>query len=304
MSISVVMTTFNGEKYIYEQIDSLYQQDIPIDEMLIFDDGSKDRTLEIINEYISKRRINNWKVIKNPVQLGWKRNFINAIDSASGDYVFPCDQDDIWYPDKISLMTAIMDQNDEIEVLASNFDIRNEDPKHQFVKRMDMDDSIDKVELVYHNIYNERPGCVYCIRKTFFNEIKHLWHEELGHDDFLWKISLLDGGLYIFNHPTIEYRRHLSNATKKNHSLTNRRADNEVSLEFFSYIKKDGRFRSSSQQEFIEKEILFCQFRRELLNDPKMWRLFRVGLYRNMYKTRNNFLGDFAFVLMPFLFSK
>lgn len=98
MMISVCLASYNGEKYIEEQIDSILSQLGENDELVISDDGSKDRTLEIIRGYNDPRiRL----LIHN--KGCYTKNFENAISHAKGDYIFLSDQDDIWLPDKVQV---------------------------------------------------------------------------------------------------------------------------------------------------------------------------------------------------------
>ena len=99
--VSVVVTTYNGRKYIFEQLDSIRDQSRPADEVLILDDKSSDGTFEAVQEYIRKNHLWEWKIIANQTNIGWKRNFKKGFDLCGGDYVFPCDQDDVWHLDKI-----------------------------------------------------------------------------------------------------------------------------------------------------------------------------------------------------------
>ena len=96
--VSVAMATYNGEKYIKEQIDSILNNLEKSDELIISDDGSKDGTIKIIQEYQKKdSRIKLYDGPKN----GVKQNFANAIKNCSGEYIFLADQDDIWNDKKV-----------------------------------------------------------------------------------------------------------------------------------------------------------------------------------------------------------
>ena len=101
MKISIVLSTYNGSQYIEEQLDSLRNQTYTADEVLISDDCSQDNTVQIIETYIKKYELLNWKLEVNEKNCGWRKNFMNLITSAMGDIVFTCDQDDIWSADKI-----------------------------------------------------------------------------------------------------------------------------------------------------------------------------------------------------------
>ena len=98
--VSIVVCTYNGEKYLRDQIDSLLVQTYPIYEIIIQDDGSTDGTWAIIEEYVEKHP-KLIRGIRNEHNLGWNQNFYAAIMNATGDYIACCDQDDYWMPDKI-----------------------------------------------------------------------------------------------------------------------------------------------------------------------------------------------------------
>ena len=116
---SVCMATYNGERFIKEQIDSILCQLSPDDELIISDDGSTDRTLELIASYNGKRiKVLHHK--KNPklakVKCSYNfyyatENFENALKEAKGDYIFLSDQDDVWLPGKKEKMIAALEQN-------------------------------------------------------------------------------------------------------------------------------------------------------------------------------------------------
>ena len=94
--ISVAMASYNGEKYIKRQISSILVNLGQEDELVISDDGSTDRTLEIVNLFCDDRI----RVVGGP-QKGLVKNFENAIKECKGEYIFLCDQDDYWYDGKV-----------------------------------------------------------------------------------------------------------------------------------------------------------------------------------------------------------
>jgi len=97
--VSVCIATYNGEKYIKEQLDSILCQLSEDDEVIISDDGSTDATLEIINS-IRDDRI---KLFINEENFGYTRNFEKALNLVKGDIIFLSDQDDIWCPNKVKI---------------------------------------------------------------------------------------------------------------------------------------------------------------------------------------------------------
>lgn len=103
--ISVAMATYNGAKYLREQLDSLYTQTRIPDEVVVSDDNSSDGTIEILEEY--KQRYGLIYSV-NTKPLGVNKNFEKALHSCGGDYIMICDQDDIWLQSKIKISLKYM----------------------------------------------------------------------------------------------------------------------------------------------------------------------------------------------------
>lgn len=100
--ISVVMATYNGSKFLASQLDSIFEQNLPADEIIIVDDCSQDSTVGLIKEY--QRSHPEIILICNPYNIGSNRTFEKALQASTGDLILISDQDDIWLPDKIHRM--------------------------------------------------------------------------------------------------------------------------------------------------------------------------------------------------------
>lgn len=101
-STSVVLCTFQGERFLAEQLESLRAQTTPPLEVIAQDDGSDDGTVAILERFAA-----SWpalRVVRNEARLGFAANFASAIAKARGEVVFPCDQDDLWLPRKLERM--------------------------------------------------------------------------------------------------------------------------------------------------------------------------------------------------------
>ena len=98
-SVSIVLCTYNGAKYLSEQLESILAQTYPLHEIIIQDDNSTDETVNIIHEYACKYSL--IKFFKNNSAHGVNGNFVSAMQRATGDYIAISDQDDIWETDKI-----------------------------------------------------------------------------------------------------------------------------------------------------------------------------------------------------------
>ena len=100
--VSIALCTFNGEKYLREQLDSLVYQDYSNLEIVAVDDGSSDETWSILKEYSA--RFSFIKIFQNEFNVGYIRNFEKAISICSGEYIALADQDDIWELHKIRML--------------------------------------------------------------------------------------------------------------------------------------------------------------------------------------------------------
>ena len=108
-AISVVMCTYNGERYLREQLDSIFSQTLPPAEVVVQDDGSTDSTPAILEEYA--RRYPNLRVFHNEGPHGINPNFFSAMRRARCELIALSDQDDIWEPDKLRLQAQAMGRN-------------------------------------------------------------------------------------------------------------------------------------------------------------------------------------------------
>lgn len=135
--VSICMATYNGGKYIKEQLLSILDQDFKENpdteiEIIVSDDGSTDNTLDVIRSFQDKR-ITIYHHEKKKKHRHYKalfactENFANAISKASGDYIFLSDQDDIWYPWKIDKTLSVLKEKGG--VVGASFDIGNDNMK-------------------------------------------------------------------------------------------------------------------------------------------------------------------------------
>src|SRR5690606_33629827 len=112
--ISIALCTYNGEKFLAEQLDSIVNQTYKNIEIIAVDDCSTDRTLTILQKYASKDvRV---KVYSNKTNKGYSKNFEYAISLCTGDYIAVSDQDDIWVSDKLELLINKIRINDDLLV--------------------------------------------------------------------------------------------------------------------------------------------------------------------------------------------
>ena len=122
MTVSVCMGIYNGEKYIEEQLDSILRQTRRAEEVILCDDCSTDRTVEIVRLFIEKHGLGeSWRLCCNKENRGYPGNFYYAMSLCAGDVVFLADQDDIWAETKLERMCAVLEAHSEADVLACKF---------------------------------------------------------------------------------------------------------------------------------------------------------------------------------------
>lgn len=107
--ISIAMCTYNGAKYLRKQLDSLVYQSYPNVEISIHDDCSTDDTVTIIQEYA--KQFPQIKLHQNPINLGYQKNFEANFKACAGEFIAPCDQDDIWNLEKLDKLFRIINDN-------------------------------------------------------------------------------------------------------------------------------------------------------------------------------------------------
>jgi len=110
MEISIALCTYNGEKFLGEQLDSILGQSLLPDELVICDDGSVDSTLEILEAFRSRAAF-PVRIHRNGANLGSTKNFEQAISLCSGEVIALCDQDDVWKPHKLERLAATLEEH-------------------------------------------------------------------------------------------------------------------------------------------------------------------------------------------------
>ncbi|MDE5770087.1 MAG: glycosyltransferase [Ruminococcus sp.] len=270
MTISIVLSTYNGEQYIIEQLESLKYQSVQADEVLIFDDGSTDNTVQIIEDFISQNNVVGWKLIKNETNKGWKKNFIDGMDAASGDLIFTCDQDDIWSKSKLEIMRNVMIEHPEITVLGSIFYLyqNNESKIVKYKKTGELTAANYSSKLFFCPC----PGCTLCTRRNFFSKILSYWKDEYAHDAFVWRFAMFSDSAYILHKPLIKWRRH-SESTYTVDEINKRNY-----LDKLSWLDYAMRFLCDSELYVNTLDNNFEKL--NVINKYKKWIAIRIRFYK------------------------
>lgn len=197
------MATYNGERYLRPQLDSILKQLAPNDELIISDDGSTDSTIEIIESYKDKRihilRSNHKNLILN---------FENALNHAKGDLIFLADQDDVWFNGKIE---KCIKQLKNFALVFSNAAMFKGDDIHNF--ELFFKDGKRKTGLL-SNLYKVNfLGATLAFRKSVLERALPFPRGIAMHDIWIGLNAEVIGNTYYIDEPLIYYRRHETNAS-------------------------------------------------------------------------------------------
>lgn len=298
VKVSVVMAVYNGEKYLLEQLDSIRKQTYQPDEVIICDDVSFDSSPQMIQKYIEKYKLQGrWKLHINKRNLGYADNFYQGMQNAEGQFIFLCDQDDIWLTDKIEKMIQVMEQNPGIQVLASEYEpyyFTEDAPRisSSVLRRMTNDDSLEFINLNYKNIFIGSEGCTMCVRRELLEYTKKYWYSGWPHDEYVWKMAQCLEGCYIYHHITLKRRLHSNNVSKrKMHELGKRisflenlLASHKKMLEF-----AEEKELSTDKLNVIQRNITSVQKRIDLLQRRKIWNVPVLALgYFRCYQSKKS----------------
>ncbi|MGL4364090.1 MAG: glycosyltransferase family 2 protein [Bacteroidales bacterium] len=196
------MATYNGEKYIKEQLDSILCQIGEDSEVIISDDGSTDSTLDIVRAYNDERI----KIIHNTGKKGFVWNFENALKNAHGDYIFLSDQDDVWLPNKVELIFPYFTHYNLIHTNAYFF-IENHPQKKYNAWR-------NYKKGVFAAIYKPNAlGCTFAFDKQVLQSALPFPRQTVSHDIWIAALCEMQFSVKHIKTPTVLYRRHTCNTS-------------------------------------------------------------------------------------------
>jgi len=210
---SVALCSYNGGRFIHAQLSSILGQTQLPDEVVICDDNSTDKTIEIIRRTMSDFG-GEFKLVQNGETLGYARNFEKCISLCSGEIIFLSDQDDVWLPEKIAKTNEAMSRSPDTGMIFSDGKVLNDD----------LEDSGYTIygrhgipELEQHQIVSSMlkrdvwiKGCTMAVRselrKYLFPVCAGLW----GHDWWMAFVSAVISRITFLDEPLMLYRRHPS----------------------------------------------------------------------------------------------
>ena len=204
MSISVCIASFNGERYLKEQISSVLPQLREEDEIIVSDDGSTDETFAILESFHDSRI----KMFVNEGRHGFIWNFENALKKAKGDVIFLCDQDDVWKPNKVEIVMEALQNHDIVLHDAEFVDKDGNKTGNRY------SEGLHHRRGFWSNLWKTRwLGCCMAFRRNVLEYALPFPRHIVGHDGWISAVGLAKFDYYYIPDVLMWYRRHGENAS-------------------------------------------------------------------------------------------
>ena len=223
VNISIAMATYNGEKYLIEQLASIANQKYIPFELVVCDDRSSDRTLEILNNF-AKESSFPVRICQNEKNLGYSENFIKCAFLCKGDWIAFCDQDDIWLPEKLMKIQNVINQHRKINLLLIAHSAKMVDEQLCSLGKRSPDYKKNKLyrpnQLFAH--FRVR-GCAmifnnklleYADRETISEYFRGCTSLKPDHDHWVTMLANTLGHTFFISETLSLYRRHIATVTQ------------------------------------------------------------------------------------------
>ncbi|WP_312325227.1 glycosyltransferase family 2 protein [Stenotrophomonas sp.] len=218
--IGVALCTYNGERYLQAQLDSLLAQSRPVHEVVVGDDGSSDATLAILEAFVPRARAAGIEVrlVQHARNLGYVLNFSDAMQRCQADIIFLCDQDDVWHRDRVEQAMQRFEADPTLLLLhgdARLVDGSGDPLGANLLEVLRVHPAEVELERSGHAldailVRNFVTGATCALRRTLLGQslpVAPRW----SHDEWLAVIASLQGGLDLLPQAAIDYRQHGNN---------------------------------------------------------------------------------------------
>ncbi len=214
--ISIALCTYNGAKFLEDQLESFLTQTRQPDELVICDDRSTDETIEIIEDF---RRRAPFPIVlhRNEINLGSTKNFEQAIALCTGDLIFLADQDDVWMPAKLEKFARVFEKSASVGMVFSDAEIVDENLRSANCRLWDFTFSAERrTEALNGNIFqvflaqNAVTGATMAFRAERRNDFIPIPENipNLIHDGWISLVIAAQADVVFIEEPLIKYRQH------------------------------------------------------------------------------------------------
>lgn len=307
--IDILMATYNGEKYLKEQIESVLNQTYKNIRLVISDDCSKDGTINILKQYENDKRI---EVHYHEKNQGYIKNFEYLLKQVKNNIYMLSDQDDVWMPEKIRKTYEKLIKNDADMVFA-DLEVVDENLKTiypSFNKFMLLDRKINKYINSYklNYLYNCITGCTLMSKSKWIKDILPIPTDSkyLIHDHWIGIIVSLNGKIVYMPEKYIKYRQHGNNQVgteKISHGFKKLEQVRELFINvklgvLGTYVKHNEKFPKEIQKINNEGYEYF-----KMIENKKNFNFRKWGVFHELYKTETfmYYIENFTIMNLPLL---
>jgi glycosyltransferase involved in cell wall biosynthesis len=207
MKVAVALATFNGARFLSEQLNSYLAQNRMPDELLVSDDSSADDTVQILRSFAQNAPM-PVQIHVNPTRLGFVKNFATVLSLCNTDAIFMSDQDDVWFASKISTVLGAMERHPDKLLFVNDAELVGEDlsPTGLTIFGQKRPGRLAPRGSTY--------GCCFALRRELLDYVLPIPHAYRFHDKWIAHISQDLGVTHVIDRPLQVFRRHGSNASE------------------------------------------------------------------------------------------
>ncbi len=304
--ISVAMCTYNGSRFLFQQLDSILSQTLCPDQIVIIDDASQDNTWNIIEQYSQEHSEVEFVIKKNNKNVGYIANFLNAVRAADGDIIFLADQDDVWYQTKISDVVNVFEMHEDALAVNCAYDLIDADGKkivNKLSVRQGNTGEIKKVSWRKFILSPRYPGMSLAIKKDLIDYLPGMSSDMIpAHDWMLNQTAAYKDGLFSYEKILAGYRQHDSNSVGAIKGNTKcQLMENRIRVIRF-YSKTHNALKriypdDLSIQNWVNKLMNLDELRIRNIENKHVIQCIFMYLSHFRYMTRRCFMGDFYTIL-------
>lgn len=307
-TIDILLATYNGEKYLKEQIESILNQTYSNIRLIISDDCSKDKTREIIKEFEEKdKRVISYFQEKN---LGYVKNFEFLLSKVENEIYMLSDQDDYWLSEKVEHTYNKLKETNA-DLVFTDLEVVDENLQKIYPSFNDYMKLSRKIKKYLHSyklqyLYNCVTGCTLMSRKKFIELILPLPTESKYaiHDTWIASTISNKGKIEYLDEKTIKYRQHGNNQVgtdKISHKFKELDQVRELFLDvklglFRTYVKNDRIFNDKLKEQNKKALAYF-----EMIKNKKYFNFRQWNIFHELYKTEtlSYYMLNFAIMNLP-----
>jgi glycosyltransferase involved in cell wall biosynthesis len=285
--ISVALCTYNGAAHLNEQLESLGSQTWPRIEIVAVDDASSDGTWDLLQRAAASTPA--LRIMRNDTNLGFAANFERAISLCSGDYIAPCDQDDVWLPTKLESLAAAIGQHTLAYCDSMLIGERGEPLGTRVSDRIRMVQGSDPLPFAFWN-------CVSGHAMLFRRELLAWALPARGvrfHDWWIAFVAASQGSITYVDQPLVAYRQHENSQTDVVRIRARRADPIAKSLERLAWLSALSGF-PSAHQKLFERMHELAAARQHQWFCVAWWRFLKAHANRVMAINRRESFTRFA----------